>query len=131
MTNFHRLVPFLAALAGPGFLCAQTSDGHWCTVDAGGGYSAVAGKDGSNLSGRWDLEAGVGFGVHYDPKRSWNFFLDVDYLFDETSVKSSALDLAKNLNPTNIALLNATGGKARFNAVAFDPTFQVRASDNI
>jgi hypothetical protein len=133
MTNPNRLVLLWAALAGPGFMWAQApEDFHWCTVGAGAGYSAVVGQDSTNLSGGWDFQAGAGFAVvNRSETRTWSFFLDFDYLFDQTSVKSSALDLAKNLNPTDIGLLNATGGKTRFNVVAFDPTFRWKTPSRV
>jgi Outer membrane protein beta-barrel domain len=145
MTNLNRLALLVAFLAGPGSLLPQTSSdspprhdppqqevSHWCTIGAGAGYSVVAGEDSSNLSGEWNFEAGAGFAVaNRNATRNWSFFLDFDYLFDQTSVKSSALALAKNLNPTDIGLLNATGGKTRFNVVAFDPTFRWQISPHV
>jgi hypothetical protein len=108
---------------------AQTPDDfHWCTLSGGAGYSTVAGKDGSSLSGQWNVQAGAGFSVLHNKKAS--LFLNFDYLFDETSVKMSALTEARNLNPTNIALLNATGGTSNFNVIAFDPTVRFPISSH-
>jgi hypothetical protein len=118
----------LAALFGISYQAsAQTpEDFHWCTLNGGAGYSVVAGKDGSSLSGEWIVQGGAGFSVlHKDKKPS--LFLNFDYLFDQTSVNMSAITQARNLNPTNIALLNATGGTSNFNVVAFDPTVRFRS----
>jgi hypothetical protein len=102
---------------------------HSCTLGGGAGYSAVVGKDGSNLSGEWDVQASAGFAVVAPTlTRHWNLFLDFDYLYDQASVKQSALAAARNLNPTDIGLLNATGGSGRFNVVAFDPTVRFQIS---
>jgi hypothetical protein len=133
MYCLRRVVLAFAVMTIPMPAWAQASsatpDFHWCTVSGGAGYSAVAGKDSSNLSGEWNVQAGLGFAwPGSNPERRWNLFLDFDYLFDQTSVKASALLQAKNLNPLNLALLNATGGTSRFNVVAFDPTLRVAAS---
>lgn len=135
MPNSLPKLLLLGALAVPWSALAQTSDDprrpdfHSCTLGGGAGYSAMAGEDGSNLSGEWNVQASAGFAV-VPPTltRRWSLFLDFDYLFDRTSVKSSALAAVRNLNPTNIGLLNATGGTGRFNVVAFDPTVRFPVS---
>jgi hypothetical protein len=136
MSLFNRTA-FLAALAIPFAAWAQDADDprmpenfHSCTLSGGAGFSAVAGKDNANLSGEWIVQGSLGFAVvgpslRRHNTRYWSFFLGVDYLFDQTSVKSSALVEARILNPTDVGLLSATGGTARFNAVAFDPTLRI------
>lgn len=130
MCRLRRVSLFFAVLAIPLSAWGQTVPGFHCyTLSGGAGYSAIAGNDGSNLSGEWDVQAGAGFAVvNATATRHWSFFLDFDYLFDHASVKSSALSQTRNLNPTNIGLLNATGGTTRFQVVAFDPTLRVPVS---
>ena len=130
MLCFCRASLLFAVLAIPLSAWGQTAEGFHCfTLSGGAGYSAIAGKDGSNLNGEWEVQAGAGFAVVNETKtRHWSFFLNFDYLFDHASVKSNALAQARNLNPTNIALLNATGGTTRFLVVAFDPTVRRRVS---
>ena len=123
MSNFLPIVAFFAAMAATLPASAQAQPDlpfHWCTVNAGAGYSAVAGKDGSNLSGQWDFQAGVG--ATWEKAKTWNWFVNVDYLYSQASVKSGALAEAKILNPTDVGLLSATGGTSRFNVVALDLT---------
>lgn len=141
MTILNRLA-FLAALAIPFAAWAQDAEDprlpenfHSCTLSGGAGYSAVAGKDSANLSGAWVVQGSLGFAVVHPSlnrhvTRYWSFFLDADYLYDQTSVKASALAAARILNPTDVGLLSATGGTARFNTVAFDPTLRMPINEN-
>src|ERR1017187_8309098 len=130
MFSLRRASLLFAALAVPFSAGAQKAPGFHCyTLSGGAGYSAMAAQDGSNHNGEWDVQAGAGVALVNETKtRHWSFFLNFDYLFDHASVKSSALSEAKNLNSTNIALLNATGGTTRFQVVALDPTVRVRVS---
>jgi hypothetical protein len=119
-----RLICFLLAVVAVPFFCrAQVV--CW-TANGGGGYSAVTGTDGSSLSGRWNAQAGLGLGILTGKKVS--FFVTTDYLFDQTSVKMSALTQAKNLDPNNVALQKATSGTSSFNVFALDPTLRVSIS---
>jgi hypothetical protein len=46
-------------------------------------------------------------------------------------VKASALELAKELNPTVTGLLSATGGESKFDVVAINPTLRFHAGSKI
>jgi hypothetical protein len=127
MSNFSRIAAFFASMVVSLPASAQTQpDFHWCTLNAAAGYSAVTGKDGSNLSGQWDFQAGVG--ATWEKAKTWNWFLNVDYLYAQAAVKSAALAEAKILNPTDVGLLTATGGTSRFNVVALDLTVRYQTS---
>jgi hypothetical protein len=95
---------------------------HSCTLNAGGGIAEPAGKETSNFSRGWNFDAGLG--VRAARGHSLSLFLTANFMFDQLDVKPAALQEARILNPTNVGLLEATSGKAKFYSTTFDPTLR-------
>jgi hypothetical protein len=101
---------------------------HSCTVYAGGGYSQILGPERQNFNAGWkNFQAGGGFAVTSHPaaRRSWSAFLTANFLFDQVTVKPAAIEQAKVLNPTNVGILAANSGRAKFYSTTLDLTFRV------
>jgi hypothetical protein len=49
-------------------------------------------------------------------------------MFDQLGIKQTALQQARILNPTNIGLLEATSGRAKFFGATLDPTVRIPVS---
>jgi Outer membrane protein beta-barrel domain len=111
-------------LGTPGQAFAQKDS---CTFSAGGGRTSTAGKDGNSLNAGWNVQADAGF----KPSRFGKvtlYWINVNFMFDELDVSQTALQTARTLNPTNVGLLAATSGRAKFYTVTDDIT--IRASVN-
>jgi hypothetical protein len=126
----------LAMLGIPAIVAAQDAPPfHWWTLGAGGGWApAVAGQDHSSLNNGWNFQAGGGFALRAgsdaggQPRRRL-LYLNANFMFGQLAIKPSALQLAQSLNPTDVGLLEATSGRAKFYATTLDPTFRFRIND--
>ena len=99
-------------------------------VDGGGGWTAPVGTEASSLRQSWkNFEAGVA--ALPCSSKSKRFFLGVNFLFDQLAAKKLAVTDAQALNPTNIGLLQATGGKAKYYSTTLEPTFRQSAGDRL
>lgn len=121
------------AILGVPRKCAAQDDStfHSCTLNIGGGWTEVAGKDASSLDAGWNFQAGIGFAVtgRPAPGHRWSAFINANFMFDQLGVSQAALQQAQTLNPTNIGLLEATSAKAKFYSTTLDPTFRFPVSD--
>jgi len=108
------------------FSAVASAQDHSCTLNAGGGWSPAVGKEGSNLNAGWNFQAGGGFALTEAPKpgHEWSFFLTANFMYDDLAVSQSALQTARTLNTTNVGLLAATSGIAKFYTLTLDPTFR-------
>ncbi len=90
----------------------------------------VAGEEQSNLDRGWNFQAGAGFALtpRPAPGHQWSLFLTADFMFDQLGIQAAALQQARLSNPTDIGLLEATSGKAKFYSTTLDPTFRFRVS---
>lgn len=103
-------------------------DFHWFSLSAGGGWAPAAGSDHTSLDAGGNFQAGAGLAFSRPaPRQRWAFYLNVDFMLDQLGIKQSALQEAQILNPTNIGLLEATKGTARFYSTTLDPTFRFPA----
>jgi hypothetical protein len=132
LTQFSGRIGFSLIIATIS-VCSVTCFGqtdipfHSCTINAGGGWSSLAGQQSQDFYTSWhNFQAGVGFAVSGRPKpaHNWSALLTFNFLFSEHDVNDTALQEAKNLNPTNVALLAAGKGKGNYYALTFDPTFR-------
>ena len=99
--------------------CQTQPEVEWKIFNAGGGWTKPVGTERKNLDAGWkNLQAGAGF------QMKGGFFLNFNFLFDELDVKAAALQQARTLNPTNVGLLQATSGKAKYYAVTFEPMYR-------
>jgi hypothetical protein len=107
-------------------LAAQDTDFHSCTFNAGGGFAPTVGKDRSSLNSGWNFHGGGGFAFSGPPKpgHAWVFLVTANFLFAELGISQSALQEARTMNTTNVGLLGATGGRAKFYTATVDPTFR-------
>jgi hypothetical protein len=99
-------------------LAQDESNFHSCTLNIGGGFAPVAGAESGNLSAGWDFQAGGGFAINH------RFFVTADFMFDQLGVKQTALEAAGASNPTNVGVLEATGGRAKYFSTTLDPTYR-------
>jgi hypothetical protein len=93
---------------------------HSCIANLGGGFAPVAGSERSSLNSGWNFEAGIGAALGSEHRVA----VTVDFMFDQLGVKQSALQVAGTSNPTNIGVLEATGGRAKYYTATFDPTYR-------
>ncbi len=118
----------VALIAFPPECLAQDDFFHSCTLNAGGGWTPVAGADAGSLKNGWNFNAGGGFGgPRPSPGHAWSFFVTANFLFDQLGVSQTALQNARVLNPTNIGLLSATSAQAKFYSTTLDPTVRFPA----
>jgi hypothetical protein len=98
---------------------------HWCTFNFGAGGTPTTPGDSSGLSAGWNFQAGAGFVTRLNPKgpRMWTLLITPAFLYDGMGVTGDALNQAKNLNPTDIKLLQANSAQARFYSAALDLKF--------
>lgn len=127
-----RLAPCLFIFLGECF-GQDASSFHSCTLSAGAAWTELEGAERSNFNAGWkDFQAGGGFAVvSPSSSRNWSAFLTGTFLFDQLDIKQSALQLARTLNPTNIGLLEATAGKAKFNSATLDLIFRFPVKDPV
>jgi hypothetical protein len=106
--------------------CQTLDDYRWCTFNAGGGVAPVWGREHSNFYRGWNFHAGAGLEMtgRPAPGRKWRFFLTANFMFDQLRIQPTALQRARILNPTDVGLLEATGGKAKFYSTTLDPTLR-------
>jgi len=77
------------------------------------------------LNAGWNFQAGGGFAVSRpSPSRKWTVFIIGNFLFDKMRVSPAALSQARDLNPTDIGLLEANSAKAKFYSTTLDPTLR-------
>ena len=116
-----------AILFGPAVCMAQDAPKfHSCTFNLGAGPAWPLQTEKDSLDRGWNFNAGLGFALAspQDSQRSWIPFLNANFVFDRLDIGAAALQQAQTLNPTNVALLGATGGNATFYSVTLDPTFR-------
>jgi hypothetical protein len=96
-------------------------------LNVGAGFAQAAGNERSNLNQGWNFHAGGGFALTPPPAQGhkWSLFLTANFMFDQMGIKQTALQQARVMNPTDIGLLEATSGKAKFYSTTLDPTFRI------
>lgn len=118
----------VAVILGVPAQCLAQDDAafHSCTLNLGGGWAPVSGSDANSLDAGWNFQAGGGFALTSGPAPShrWSAFITANFMFDRLGVSSAALQQARNLNPTNIGLLEANSARAKFFSTTLDPTFR-------
>jgi hypothetical protein len=116
----------LAVIWGGPAKCLAQDGYHSCTLNAGGGWAPVWGKEQSSLNRGWNFHAGGGFAVtpRPAPGHKWSLFITANFMFDQLGIKQTALQQARILNPTNIGLLEANSGRAKYYSTTLDPTFR-------
>lgn len=128
----------IAVLALPETAPAQSSQCHFqadedqqCTLNAGGGFTAVTGADGNSLKSGWNFQAGAGLvmiGGDRDARVTW--FVNFNFMFDQLQAKHAALVQAAQDNPTNLGLLQANSATAKYYGVSADVlTLRIRPSE--
>jgi hypothetical protein len=123
----------MAAIFGAPAKClAQDFAPSW-TFNAGGGLAPALGAARNTLDTGWNFHAGLGFVLKPlpPPDNKTTLLLTANFMYDQLDVKSAALQEARILNPTNIGLLEATSGKARFYSTTVDPTIRIPVSNAI
>lgn len=96
-----------------------------CTVNAGGGWVPRLGIDDQGLHGGWNFQGGFGLQMPPLTGHRWSWFIDATFSYEQAGVTESALKSATILNPTNVGLVEATSGQAKFYSTTFDPTFRL------
>jgi hypothetical protein len=98
---------------------------HWCTFNIGAGGTPTTPGDTSGLKAGPNFQAGAGFVARLSAKgpRMWTLAITPDFLYDDMGVTGEALNQAKNLNPTDIKLLQANSAKAQFYSGTLDLKF--------
>jgi hypothetical protein len=109
-----------AALLLASTVGAQTEPSHPCTFDFGFGGTPATPGDSNGLGGGWNFQGGGGFRAHGKSATNWSVYFTGNFLYDSSGVTPQALNSAKNLNPTNVALLQATSARERFYSVTGD-----------
>jgi len=130
---FAALAAVLCCTPAAG-LGQDDGDFHSCTINIGGGAAPAIGTETNSLNPGWNFHAGGGFAVTRPTQaRRWSVFVTANFMFDQLGVKQSALLEAKNLNPTNIGLLQATSAVGKFYSTTLDPTlrFPLNASGSV
>ena len=128
-SDHNRLFVSAAALCVTAMVClppriAAQSAPDSRPITIGAGIMAAPGIDTGFQTG-WGLLAGGGFGVGQPShRRHWRLFLMANFVYEDLGVSQTALNDAKSMNPTNTALQQATGARARFYSATFDPTFR-------
>lgn len=101
---------------------------HSCTVDLGGAWVQPAGVEHQSLQSTFrNFQAGGGFALTGPPEpgHPLQLFLTADFLFDKPGIQPSALQQARILNPTDVGLLQATGGTANFYTATLNLTVRI------
>ena len=123
--QFRRAAPVPCAILlclAPGCFAADDPALHTCTVNAGGAWTQLEGSDRQNFPSGWkNFQAGVGFAVTPVSLREgrWSVFVTADFLFDGMKFRNGVLNTAQ-VNPTNLGLISATGGRASFYSTTLD-----------
>jgi len=132
ITPARALALGIAAVLGIAASCLAQDDFPKCTFNIGGGGAHAFGKDGASLDTGWNFHTGGGIALptNTDSHRNWRFYLTANFMLDELRINPEALQHAKTYNPTDIGLLAASSGRAKFFAATLDPTIRVRAGDH-
>jgi len=94
---------------------------HTCTVGVAGAFALPKGEDGGNFNSGWGLQAGGGFAVlRTAERRGSSVYITGNFMYEKFGATAAALEVAKNLNPTQLA--NATSAHGAFTTVTLDPT---------
>jgi len=104
-----------------------------CTLNAGGGWAPVSGKDSNSLNSGWDFQAGGGVIMTGGaPTSKWSWIVNANFMFDQLQVSQSALQETKTLNPTNLGLQQASSATGKFYSATLDPlTFRRRVNSAV
>ncbi len=109
--NFASVLAVLAGITAP-FLAqsalAQDEEGHHFTVNVGGGFTAITGRDAGKLDHGGNFQAGGGY--------VFNRFLGItgNFMFNQLGITRSELNR-----------LNEPDGNARVYSVTADPTLRI------
>jgi opacity protein-like surface antigen len=113
------------------------------TASIGGSKALIGGSDGKLMDGQWGFQAGAGYRVkqwwpkaHYPngdpdgPSRA-SFYINGNFQYDQSKIKSSAVTQAVNANPQNPAILSAITGQGKFYTATLDPTLRFAPNDRL
>jgi hypothetical protein len=124
----HRYLLWIAAILAIPLHCFAQDDPvfHSCTLNIAGGWTPRTPQDEEGLDAGWNFQAGGGFALTHRPStaRKWTAFLTGNFVFDKMRVSPAALAAAKELNPTDIGLLEANSAKTKFYGTTLDPTIR-------